>query len=495
MGAEDLVLNGHDVVVVEYHLTDVFETQSSLSRRFYYTVLSLPRVFFDGVIEHGGGNNTTSMYEIYLPLYEQRKVILSDFSIDVQGVNSMLTDYVVQVSVEKVAENNSQNLALFLALTETDIDYEWMGQPTVNYCERLMLPDANGTQLDFSESDILDFSFSFSIGSEWIMENCELAVWIQDVSTKEVQQAVKRSLSDFGDFPERDAMVKHIYAPVTMCSDSFEPQVEVVNLGSVDLTSLDFVYQVDIEPEQTYSWNGNIPFSGSSVINLPEINLSVLDYSDFTIRVENPNGQPDEFPYNDTLSAEILEAENVSSPVTVVIKLDAYPEQTSWEVLNSAGTVLYSGGNYSDPNIFVTESLNLGDIDCYSFKIYDSNGDGLTGTGLYKLMYGTTVFQTGKEFGYKDEVQFGIGLTEINESITKSQIRIYPNPVSEILNIESNSDCDLELIDLNGNCVIHHFISGGNSTLDISNQAPGLYYLRLVGKCGVKHHKIIVKPR
>ena len=39
-------------------------------------------------------------------------------------------------------------------------------------------------------------------------------------------------------------------------------------------------------------------------------------------------------------------------------------------------------------------------------KASDSNGDGLSGTGLYKLMYGTTIFRQGKKFGFMDEVQF-----------------------------------------------------------------------------------------
>jgi len=368
-----------------------------------------------------------------------------------------------------------------------------MNQPTVNYCQRISLPDENGTPLDFSGSDILDFSFQFSMDPEWYLENCEIAVWVQNVSNKEVYQAAKRSLAEFGDFPTRDPMVKHVYTPVTLCNDVFEPGIEVVNLGTADLTSLDFIYQIDDEPEQTLSWNGNIPFSESSIISLPEINLSVINSSSFNVRLENPNGQTDEFPYNNTMSTNILEAENVSSPVTVVLKLDAYPEQTSWEVLNSTGTVLYSGGNYTEPNVFVTESLDLGDIDCYSFKIYDSNGDGLAGTGLYKLMYGTTIFQTGKEFGYMDEVQFGIGLVGVETHNATNTVAIFPNPATDIINIQAESRINqLFIFNHLGQQVYERNAAIQVLKMDVSEFESGIYFFKILTEDGILVKQVVI---
>lgn len=477
MGAEDLILNGHDVVAIEYHINDAFETPNALARQAYYNVIGLPSVYFDGIVEHIGGDPNTTLYSTYLPLYEERIAIMSDFSIDIEGANSQLTDYVVNVNIEKVAENNSQNLALIFTLTETNIEYLWMGQEYINYCERFMLPDANGKPLDFSASDLLDFTYSFSLNPDWVPENLELVVWIQDLSTKEVHQAVKTSLSEFGDFPSHDAMVKNIYTPVSLCSNVIEPGVEIVNLGTADLTSLDFVYQIDNEPEQIYSWTGHIPFSESDIISLPEIELSIWDQSTFLVNIENPNGQLDQFPYNGTLTSVIQPAENVSSPITLVLKLDNYPEQTSWELSNSVGDVLYSGGNYSEPNVFITESFNLDDIDCYSFKIYDSDGDGLTETGLYKLMYGNTVFQTGKEFGYMDEAQFAMGLVQTSEQNSESMTHVYPNPANDVLYINSSSTGIIELLNLHGQLIMEiNFVNGVN-TIDIPDIPKGVYIM------------------
>jgi len=494
MGAEDLVLNGHDVAVVEYHITDIFETPYALARQNFYWVTALPTVYFDGVIENSGGNGGTSLYEEYLPLYEQRKEILSDFTIDVEGVNSQLTDYVVNVSVEKVVENNSSNMKLFFVLTETEIEWVWMGQPTVNYCQRISLPDENGSSLNFPESDILNFSFPFTVDLEWHLEHCEIVVWIQNMSNKEVYQTAKRHISEFGDFPERDISAKHLYTPVTLCNSSFVPELEVENLGSVDLTSLDLVYQIDDEPAQTYSWNGNIPALGSGIIPIPEINTWVFNSSTFRVYTENPNGQADEFIYNDTISNVITEADGVSSPITVVIKLDNNPEQTSWAVINSGGDVLYNGGDYNEPNTFITESLDFSESDCYSFVIYDDGGDGLTGTGIYKLMSGTTIFQTGKEFGHYDEVQFGIGIVNVDENISANPIVVYPNPATGKVNIETTIKTEkIQLLNFAGQIILEQITHGNKTEINTSEFDSGIYYIKVYSHDNVTTRKLVIE--
>lgn len=493
MGAEDLVANGQDVVVIEYHISDVFETSYAVARQTYYWVTALPTVRFDGIVEYVGGNNTTSMYDTYLPIYEERKAIMSDFTIDVEGTNSMLTDYAVEISVEMVAQNNSSNLALIVALTETHIDYYWMGQDYVNYCERFMWPDAAGTSLDLNLNEPEEFNLTFSLDPEWVQEKCELAVWIQDMSSKEVHQATKRSLAAFGGYPERDAFLQNIYTPVTICSETMEPGIEVKNLGSQNLESLDIVYQLNSQTAQTFSWTGSIPSMESELITLPSVNMQWINAATFNATLENPNGMDDEFIHNDTSSSYITKAGNVSSPVTLVLKLDDFPEQTSWELLNSSNVVLYSGGNYVDPGVFVTEVFDLSDTDCYSFKIYDSAGDGLTGTGLYKLMYGTTIFQNGKYFNLMDEAQFGLGLVGVPESSFSAENQVYPNPVSGKLYVEVGSTNRYELLDLNGRLIRTEVLSKGLNSIELADELPGLYFLKLQADQGIEIHKILVK--
>lgn len=493
MGGEDLIANGHNVAVVGYHLNDVFANPCSAAKQSYYYVTEIPTAIFDGDLIHIGGDHYNSLYDVYLPLYEESISVLSDFTIDIEGVNSQLTDYVVDISVEKVAANSCQNLRLMIAVTETDIPHYWMDQEYVNHCERLMLPDAQGTNLDFSDDDILDFSFSFSLDTEWVQENCEIVIWVQDYSTKVVQQTIKRHLDDFGEFPENDVTIKRIYTPATMCNSYFNPGIEISNIGTNNLSMLDLVYQIDNEPEYTYHWTGDIPYGESEVINVPEIDYYVLNSSIFSVYLENPNEQDDEFPYNNSLSSTILEAQEVSSPITLVLKLDDFPEQTSWEVTNSNGNLLYSGGPYTEAGVFLTESFNLEENDCYTFTIYDSEGDGLAGTGIYKLMYETTVFQTGKDFGLKDEIEFEISLTDMEEVTLEDNIMIYPNPASNVLNIETSKPYkSVDILDMNARIISTYIMSNNRLCLDVSNITTGIYYLRFKSTDQVEYRKIVI---
>lgn len=90
--------------------------------------------------------------------------------------------------------------------------------------------------------------------------------------------------------------------------------------------------------------------------------------------------------------------------LTLTIVLDNYPEETSWEVRDGAGTAVASGGTYGAyaDGATVTESICLPD-GCYTFTIFDSYGDGMCcayGNGSYSLTdAGGTVLASGGQFG------------------------------------------------------------------------------------------------
>ena len=99
------------------------------------------------------------------------------------------------------------------------------------------------------------------------------------------------------------------------------------------------------------------------------------------------------------------------APLTLTITLDNYPEETSWNVTNSGGTVVASGGTYgSQPDgSTVVENITLADGD-HTFTILDSYGDGICcayGVGSYSLVDNTgAVIISGGEFGASESVNF-----------------------------------------------------------------------------------------
>lgn len=202
MGAHDLLTNGKDVAVVKNHNGDSFTNSYSNARNTYYGITGYPTAVFDGVTYVVGGSNTVSMYPTYLPIYESRKAKNSAYSVEIFGDHSGL-NYSLTVRVTKLANVplSYSNLVLHLALTETDIPFNWQGQTMVYNAQRLMAPNELGTALDFSSGNTVDINLNFTMNASWIADNCELVSFIQNLDGKEILQGTKVSLPNLTVLP------------------------------------------------------------------------------------------------------------------------------------------------------------------------------------------------------------------------------------------------------------------------------------------------------
>jgi len=88
------------------------------------------------------------------------------------------------------------NLVVHFTLTESDIPYSWQGMSEVDYCDRLMLPDQNGTPVDLINNTQINIPLSFTLDASWVAEKCQVAAFIQNLDTKEILQGNKVWLSD-----------------------------------------------------------------------------------------------------------------------------------------------------------------------------------------------------------------------------------------------------------------------------------------------------------
>ncbi|WP_299180566.1 reprolysin-like metallopeptidase [uncultured Aquimarina sp.] len=190
--------------------------------------------------------------------------------------------------------------------------------------------------------------------------------------------------------------------------------------------------------------------------------------------------------------------------VTLSITLDNYPEETSWQIINSNNQVIASGGTYgSQPDgstISITECLDAGS---YTFTINDSYGDGICcsyGNGSYILSAGSTTLASGGSFGGSESTTFSVGGTargpEIESFTTTEglQIGAYPNPVSAngYLNvIAPNLKINYILYDLQGRSVSNGLIN--NKSISLQGVQSGSYILSLNIEGKLSNHAIIVK--
>jgi len=190
MGADDLVENHHRAAIVENHNGDNYANTFSNARNTYYNVTGFPTAFFDGLNPTVGGSHTESMYSGYRNKVNARLNVPSNYTISATGSHSGLV-YNIVVTVSKVSADTNTNIRLHGVLTESGIQYSWQGQTHLEFVNRLMVPDASGTPVDFSANPTQTFNLTFTANSAWNPDNFEFVFFLQNNTTKETLQGCK----------------------------------------------------------------------------------------------------------------------------------------------------------------------------------------------------------------------------------------------------------------------------------------------------------------
>ncbi len=378
----------------------------SNARNSYYGISGYPTVFFDGVLSVVGGSGSSSMYSSYVPKVNQRNNVMSDFTIDID-FDVADGDYTTTVVVDNVGGSTASNLKLHVVITESQLPIVWGLTQVQDFVNRLMVPNQNGTTLDFSGGSTQTIELDFSTGSWWAIEHCEIIAFVQNNSTKEILQGAKKSMAT-PLFNLDVAIVDILNLPeIGSCNDFITPGVEFKNYGAEVLTSLNVNYSVNGGDVMTVPWTGSLEFLESiSVQELLEITFIPEDVNTIEMYLSDPNGGVDENPDNDAMSEQITTAPVTGTTIQVILKTDNYPEQTTFEFRNSAGEVLYTEGPFTQPNHLYNMYFDFQFTDCYQFEIFDSGGNGIGGNGFFTLRSNNTTFYSGGSFGYSQIIEF-----------------------------------------------------------------------------------------
>jgi bacillolysin len=198
--------------------------------------------------------------------------------------------------------------------------------------------------------------------------------------------------------------------------------------------------------------------------------------------------------------------------VVLTINFDNYPEETSWNIKDNAGSTVASGGTYgSQPDgSTLTETICLND-GCYTFTIYDSYGDGICcsyGNGSYSLANGADVIASGGSFSSSDATDFCLtnglkSFSYVHQNFTNNEfdgfkykeIRLFPNPVNEVLRIEAGnlSEVDVRITDMKG--AERMFVKGSKlmDGLDVTSFEAGMYIIEFIDKDNTYKERFIKK--
>ncbi len=255
--------------------------------------------------------------------------------------------------------------------------------------------------------------------------------FVQNSNSKAVHQSGVGSEEPFEALFDVDATPAGITnLTSTTCLSKFSPEVTIANFGANNLTSMDIYYSVNGGDEQMYSWSGNVAYLSLSNVLLPEIEYDLMEENQLKVYFSNTNGTGDEYPANDTLYFNFDRSIVVPESVSLIIKLDNNPEETTWEIINADDEIVFEGGPYTTPNGFISLSLEFEVTDCYKFTIYDAGENGISLPGFFSLFKGSTQILTGSNFGAEASQMFlgeaPVGTIEVAMDV---DVNVYPNPV------------------------------------------------------------------
>jgi len=479
---------GDPVAPIAHHSGDSYQNAYSTARISFYGITGFPTVKFDGVLSAVGASG--NMYPGYLAKVNQRMAIMSDFTIGLNGFSDG-NDFTVIASVENVNPYTGSDVYLHFAFVESHIPENWGGLSEVNFVNRLMLPDQNGTLLDFSDKESETVLYEFTIQSSWITDKSHLIAFIQDMTSKEILQGFIVGIPDLMPMYYDNAGCLAVnMVPLANCTGEVEPVVTISNDGATNLSSVDINYKVNDETLNTYSWSGDLAYGETEMVTLPSVAFDIQDENDLLIYTTNPNGNSDEDPINDTTATSFVSAVDVVPDINLYLKLDDNPGESTWELKNSAGEVLYSGGPYTDPQAFIQETMEIDEDDCYTFAIYDAGGDGLAAPSFYKLMQGNfdIIHENDAFDGMEEMVQFSVDMVSVPELEATAEFNVFPNPFEDITNISftlvDESPVKIEVYNILGEVVSgfeSKVYSAGNhiERFNASDMNPGIYFINV----------------
>lgn len=449
MGADDLLANGCHVAVVENHNNDPFANQYSNARNSYYAVSGFPTAFFDGILSVVGGNHYNSMYPSYLPKYNQRIATPSSYTMDMQISNQGLS-YTAVITVTKVAPSSATNIKLHFFVTQSHISYNWQGQNHVNFVNRLMVPNQNGTPLSFANGDVETVTLNFNLDPNWPVEDVEFVAGIQ-AGNKEYLQGIKRAAIDLNvDFTANSTVVS--------------------NNGTVTFTNN--TTGGFIGTPETYEWSFPGGNPSTSTLQNPTVVYTECGIHDVTLTV-NRGGQVK------TLTKQAY------VQVGPLVNIASSPSDTSYWPFNPINldatiddpnaTYLWEPSGETTPSITVTEAQY----------------------GLGEHTFTVTVNSMGCSIQKSKTIYFWG--TVGKDDLSSTKINLVPNPAHSQVEIylPIAGLYDLSILDLSGREVMFlRNIStndAGKISLNIENLVYGSYMVKIAGNDKIYSQKLIVK--
>ncbi len=492
--AEDMLTNGLNLAVIEYHSNDDYATEATEIRtQDYYSMLGFPTVYFDGVLKQLGAG--PGIYSKYLYLYDQRSEARTGVSLSLLHVASK-EGFIVRVTISKQAPAFNPHTALHLVITESHIPENWQTETELNFVCRMMLPDVNGTLINLGDQNEFNLDYTISPDSSWNFDNLEVVAFLQDIETYEILNVTKQKLSELTTVGEIARFSK---------TDQNGNQQWTKTYGDANM---DAAYSVEKTSDGGYVIAG-------STHNSMDVYVIKTDVNGDSLWTRSFGGPATDEAYS------VQQTNNGGYIITGKTQSYGAGDYDVWLIkLDENGDSVWSktyGGESRDIGWSVIQTNDGGyyitgytesyahaeeDSDMWLIRT-DENGDTLwtKSFGGYSDDGGQWGIQTddndfvscGYEYISGQQLNFylvrltydGVGISEITPG--SSTVNVYPNPVKDRATIVfDNPDgniYNLSVIDITGKTVISKKnITGKTVKIEKGNLPGGLYFIQLKGE-------------
>lgn len=518
--AFDALLNANSTkcTSIKYHTNwpgvDPMNAQNpadAAARVGYYGVTGVPHAVMDG-FPQTGTNYTGAPANVTQAKIDAEYLIPSPVEVSLQHYLSAGQDSVYSTMLVKCTQSFTGSLVAHNVIIEKWIHFNSPpgsnGEKDFYNVMKKILPTSAGTTIPstMAPGDYVLMECSWKFGTVYDKTQIAAVGFVQDKSSKQVFQAGNSSTSPLVMPYSTDLQVMSVSnVPAVTCKNKITPVVNIRNNGNNPITSMIIKYFVNNGSVSTFTWNGTLPSMRHVDVPLPEYTFGIETQNTLTVYTTSPNSSTDQYPKNDTLHYTIKAAPITTNVVTLTIHTDNAPQETTWDVKNSLGAVVASGGPYTQSGQFITQNITLPQADCFTFTIYDSGGNGLcctNGSGAYQLSCGSIVIKQGGTFGSSESSEFWMEApSSVGETAMTSSFNVYPNPIDGTSKVSFSlgnpGNVSLNIYSALGQLVSSRQLGSLGSgqhetTVDGHELAPGIYILQLSTPSGICSRKVSV---
>jgi len=484
----------------------------------YYGQNGVPTAMIDGEVPSFGGNPYDGAPAGFTQaLIDNRYGTPAQFDIDL--TYTLTPESITVNATATCTEATSGNLKLRIAVVEKHIAFATApgsnGEKDFYNVMKKFLPNHNGINMaaSYAVGETFTTEQSWNLANVYDINEIAVVAFIQDDTDKSVKQA--QFAQDIPVVPiyNNDAFASSVLGVDGFaCEGNITPQVVIQNYGSQPLTSLNIDYEIN-GTTGSMPWSGNLAFYESATVSLGAISFTPDADNILNVTTSSPNGVTDENSQNNATNVSVGIAAYASTNITVEVKTDYYPGETSWEITDENNTVVAShqyvagtadsfGGGGADATKTHTHAVSLSINKCYTFTMEDSYGDGMSYSGGvsgaapygYRILNSSgsaIITELANSFNFGSEIQNGMrtdaasGLNDVNEF---TSFNLYPNPVKDLVNIELSllkpETVSVEVYDMLGQRVKFEQFNqtGSGSTIlpiSVSDLSSGIYSVRV----------------